>query len=70
MRVERRGKQLLLTHAKHLPPRRNRTTEMRGRSLSLDVERLDNQVNRKQKEPEYKRKGTRDGLPSLTPAAN
>lgn len=36
------------------------------REPSLDVgERLDNEVNRKQKEPEYKRKGPRDGLPSL-----
>lgn len=55
------GKQRLLTHARHLPPRKNKAAEMRGRSLSLDVERLDNQVNRKEKEPEYKRKGTRTG---------
>lgn len=29
------GQQLLLTHARHLPPRKNKAAEMRERSLSL-----------------------------------
>lgn len=70
VKVEKGGKQLVLTHARHLPSRKNKTAEMRKGSLSLDVERSDNQVNRKQKESGYKTKGTRDGLPSLTPDAN
>ena len=42
-------KQLLLTHARHLSLHINNATRICGRSLSLDAERSDNEINRKQR---------------------